>query len=243
MKCQLIQTSKIADTNLAEKEMLGFLKNLPETCFLYREFKLTPGYIEQTKGLEEQRPDFVVVSPRLGLVSIEVKDWNITANKYEWADQYQVKRTNKNGEEEWLTNPAEQASRYLHGFMDLLKGQGCNLYVSSLVAFPKLSRAEFGNRILNIEVLKNPQSKFYLDLDKVIFKEDLDKFTLDPEKLLTGILAKSNRSFNYLSKEVEKANRTLLPSSFIVGDFSKRQATQKKTPRYIRPAKGVDIWN
>ncbi len=228
MKCQLIQTTKLADTNLAEKEMLGFLKNLSESNFLYREFKLTPAYLEQTKGLEEQRPDFVVVSPWLGLVSIEVKDWNLSLNQYEWVDQYKVRKTDRNGKEDWVDNPVEQASRYLYGFMQLLKSQGSDVFVSSLVAFPRLSRAEFGNKISNIGLLKNPQSKFYLDMDKTIFKEDLDKHALNPEKLLIEILKKSGRNFNYPLKEIEKANRILLPSSFVVGDFSKRQAGQQQ---------------
>src|SRR5829696_4187798 len=131
MKCQLIQTTKVADNNIAEKEMLDFLKNLPESSYLYRELKLTPAFLEQTRGLKEQRPDFVVVSPALGLVSIEVKDWNITANQYEWVDQYTVRKTDKHGQDELLDNPVEQTSRYLHAFMDLLKQQGSPVFVTS----------------------------------------------------------------------------------------------------------------
>lgn len=228
MRCQLIQTTKIADHNLAEREMLDFLKNLPDSSFLYRELKLTPAFLEQTKGLKEQRPDFVVVSPVLGLVSIEVKDWNIASNQYEWIDQYTVRKTDKNGLDEFLDNPVEQTSRYLHAFMDLLKHQGSVVFVTSLLAFPRLSRAEFVNRMSNVELWKNPQSKFYLNLDQTIFKEDLDRHVLNPERLLIELVKKSSRTLNYSPKEIERVNRVLLPPSFIVGDYSKRQANQQQ---------------
>ena len=44
MKCQLIQTTKIADDNQGEQEMLAFLRNLPAEYFVYRELQLTPEY-------------------------------------------------------------------------------------------------------------------------------------------------------------------------------------------------------
>ncbi len=225
MKCQLVQTDKIADHNLAEQEMLDFLKNLPETDFVYREFKLTPAYEEQTRGLEEQRPDFVVVGPRVGLVSIEVKDWNLTTNRYEWLDQYQIKKFGPDGREDYLTNPVDQISRYLHGFMDLLKEQGGGAYVTSVVAFPRLSRAEFLNKLANVNLLQNPQSKYYLNLDKTLFKEDLDKYFLNPESLMISLVG---RKLDYSDKEIEQTNRILLPPKFVVGDFSRRQANQQK---------------
>ena len=166
MKCQLIQTTKIADNNKAEKEMLGFLRNLPETAFLYREFKLTPAYYEQTKEIEEQRPDFVIVDRQLGLISVEVKDWNLTANTYEWVNQYKIKKVGPGGKEDLLDNPVEQTSRYFHGFKELITSQGGDIYVSSFLAFPRLSRAEFLNKFANINLFQNPQSKFFINMEK-----------------------------------------------------------------------------
>lgn len=87
MKCQLVQTSKLNDSNRAEREMLEFLTNLPAEFFVYRELKITPAYEEKLNGLTKQQPDFVVVGPDVGLVAIEVKDWNIT-NLARKADEF-----------------------------------------------------------------------------------------------------------------------------------------------------------
>jgi hypothetical protein len=95
MRCQLIQTAKIADENRAEREMLAVLQNLPEAYFVYRELQLTPPYRERVRGIEKKQPDFVVVSPETGLLSIEVKDWNLTRNVYEWKDQYKIRVTDR----------------------------------------------------------------------------------------------------------------------------------------------------
>jgi len=161
MRCQLIQTNKINDENLAEKEMLNFLKNLPEQYFVYRELKLTPAYFEQMRGLEEQRPDFVIVGPKTGLVSIEIKDWNINQNKYEWLDQYQIKKIDTTGLSTFIHNPVDQIARYNYGFIELLKRQNSSMWVTSLLAFPRISKAQFLNQIENINTLTNPQNPFY----------------------------------------------------------------------------------
>lgn len=231
MKCQLIQTTKIDDTNLAEREMLKFLQNLPGNYYIYRELKLTPAYLEQVHGIDEQKPDFVIVNSEVGLVSIETKDWNLFTNTYEWRDQYKIKKISKNGNANdavEIDNPVEQISRYEYGFRELFNDQGIKFFVTSLLAFPRVSRAEFINRLSNVQILQNPQSKFYLDLEQTIFKEDLDRYFLTPDKLLLKILAKSNRRFNYSNSEVEAVNRTLLPSKFIIGDFSRRQANRQE---------------
>jgi len=228
MKCQLVQTSKIDDSNRAEKEVLNFIQNLPEFYFVYRELKLTPAYFEQTRGMEEQRPDFVIVGPKTGLVSIEVKDWDLTSNSYEWVDQYQIKKIDRHGNESWLGNPVDQISRYKHGFMELLSSQQATMWVTSLLAFPRISKMSFINQLANIDLLQNPQSRFFLDLERTIFKEDLDKYFLDPEKLFWLILRKDERTFQYGSREIDKVNQTLLPTAFRIGDFSKRQANKSQ---------------
>ena len=226
MQCQLIQTEQIDDQNFAEKEMLNFLKNLPESYFVYRELKLTPAYFEQTRGIKEQRPDFVIVGPKTGLVSIEIKDWNLHQNKYEWVDQYQIKKIDATGLSTFIHNPVDQIARYKFGFMELLKSQNSSMWVTSLLAFPRISKAHFLNQIENINTLTNPQSQFFLDLERTIFKEDLDQHFLDPEKLFWLVLRKDNRSVQYPVHDIKEVNRILLPASFRIGDYSKRQANK-----------------
>ncbi len=163
MKCQLIQTNKIADGNLGEQEMLAFLRNLPAEHFVYRELQLTPAYRERVKGIKKKQPDFVVISPGTGLLSIEVKDWNLTRNTYEWQDQYRIRVTDRStGSVREIDNPAAQVDAYLYAFIELVGGLG--VFVTSIVAFPRVSRSDFLNRLENIGLLQNPQTRFYLDL-------------------------------------------------------------------------------
>jgi hypothetical protein len=226
MKCQLIQIAKIDDNNQAEREILQFLTNLPEDYFVYREFKITPAYHEKTKGVEEQRPDFVVIGPKLGLVSIEVKDWNLTRNQYTWVDQYTVQVERSDGEIDEIHNPFDQISRYRYAFLELLRG--FDVFVTSIVAFPRVSKAEFYNRFHNIKELNNPQSQFFIDMKRTIFKEDLDKLFLQPEKLLVHRVKHSPKHYPSDPKEITRLNKLLLPDSFRIGDFSKRQANREQ---------------
>lgn len=203
MKPRLIQTSKITDANKAEKEMLTFLTELPEGYTIYRELQVNRAYEDRMKGNEKAQPDFVVISAEIGLLSIEVKDWNLTRNQYIWRDQYTViKKITTNDEEIKIENPAAQADNYRYAFMDLLENN--SVWVTSIVAFPRLSRQAFLNGIDNIQVLKNPQSKFFLDLETVIFKEDVDEFFMEPDALLRRIVRKKG---NYRVANERDINR------------------------------------
>ena len=227
MKCQLIQTTKIADENLGEQEMLAFLRNLSAEYFVYRELQLTPAYHERVRGIEKKQPDFVVVSPETGLLSIEVKDWNLTCNAYEWQDQYRIRVTDQTtGHVREIDNPTAQVDAYLYALMELVGGLG--VFVTSIVAFPRVSRSDLLNRLENIEVLRNPQSKFYLDLDRTLFREDLDRYVARPEELLVKVVQGHRRFQRSSSQQVERVNRRLLPSSFRIGDYTERQKNQRR---------------
>lgn len=227
MKCQLIQTTKIADENLGEQEILAFLRNLPAEYFVYRELQLTPAYRERVRGIEKKQPDFVVVSPETGALSIEVKDWNLTRNAYEWRDQYRIRVTDRNtGQVREIDNPTAQVEAYLYALMELVGGLG--IFVTSIVAFPRVSRSDFLNRLENIEVLRNPQSRFYLDLDRTLFREDLNRYVARPEELLVKVVQTQPKFQRSSPQEVEQANKRLLPSSFRIGDYTERQKNQSR---------------
>src|SRR4051794_35289835 len=105
MKCRVIQTIATFN-NEAEREMFRLLRGLPEGYFVYRELKLDAIPADKLRGVEQKQPDFVVVAPELGVMSIEVKDWNLDNNVYEWRDQYQILRTPLGSTKpEPLTNP------------------------------------------------------------------------------------------------------------------------------------------
>jgi hypothetical protein len=227
MKCQLIQTSKIADKNLGEREMLGFLQNLPADYFVYRELQVTPEYRDRVRGIEQKKPDFVVVAPEIGLLSIEVKDWNLTRNAYEWRDQYTIEVTDRaTGRVREIDNPTDQAKAYLYALMELVSG--LDTFVTSIVAFPRVSRSDFLNRLENVGLLQNPQTRFYLDLNRTLFREDLDRCVARPEELLRTVVEKDAKFRSSSSAEVREVNRRLLPSSFRIGDYTERQRNQHR---------------
>jgi len=227
MKPRLIQTSKLDDNNKAEKEMLALLRELPEGFTIYRELRVNRAYEDRVRGMEKAQPDFVVVGIDVGLLSIEVKDWNLTRNHYMWRDQHKIVKKNvTTGREEVVDSPAAQAEKYRYAFMELTRDIG--VFVTSIVAFPCLSRIEFLNRISNLEVLQNPQSKFFLDLDMVIFKEDIDEFFMEPKRLLVRIVKKQVNFRVATDHQIQAVNARLLPNSFRVGDLTKRQQSRKK---------------
>lgn len=227
MKPRLIQTSKVDDNNKAEKELLSFLQELPAGYTIYRELQVNRAYEDRVRGMEKAQPDFVVVGADTGLLSIETKDWNLIRSQYIWRDQYKViKKDIATGQETELDNPAAQAEAYRYAFMELIRET--KVFVTSIVALPRLSRNEFLNRIGNLEVLKNPQSKFFLDLDMVIFKEDVDEFFSAPERLLTRIVRKQANFKPATDNQIQAVNARILPNSFRVGDLTKRQQSREK---------------
>jgi len=226
MKARLIQTSKIADDNKAEKELLSFLRELPEGYTIYRELRVSRTYLDRVKGMEKSQPDFVVVGAAVGLLSIEVKDWNLTTNQYIWRDQYKVVRKSTGKEDEELDNPAAQANTYLYAFLDLIRDMG--VFVTSIVAFPRLSKQAFLHKIANITVLQNPQSKFFLDLESVIFKEDIDEFFLNPDQLLRRIVRRHSNFRSATASQIHAVHERILPNSFRVGDLTKRQQERER---------------
>jgi hypothetical protein len=221
MKARLIQTSKIADDNKAEKELLAFLRELPEGYTIYRELRVNRAYTDRVKGMEKSQPDFVVVGTEIGLLSIEVKDWNLTYNQYTWRDQNEILVQDANGNQKAITNPSAQADNYRHAFMDLI-GE-TKVWVTSIVAFPRLSRQAFLNKIASIAVLQNPQSKFFLDLESVIFKEEIDEFFLNPDQLLRRIVRRHPNFRSATERQIHAVHERILPNSFRVGDLTKRQ--------------------
>ncbi|PKN86628.1 MAG: hypothetical protein CVU46_07175 [Chloroflexi bacterium HGW-Chloroflexi-8] len=226
MKCQLIQSPAYAPHNQAEEDLLRFLCNLPENFYVYRELQITPEFADRVRGLEKKQPDFVVIAPEIGVLSVEVKDWNIDRNRYEWKNQYKVNVTRPDGDIDDIDNPAAQSDAYQHALEEQLKET--SIFVSSIVAFPRICRNDFLDKVENIKVLNNPASRFYLDLTRTIFKEDLDANWAHPERLLEKIVRLHKYFQSSNSDQTDAAHRHLLPSLYRIGDYSKRQAGQKR---------------
>jgi hypothetical protein len=226
MKCQLIQSPAYAPHNQAEEDLLRFLCNSPESYYVYRELQITPEYADRVRGLEKKQPDFVVIAPEVGVVSIETKDWNLDRNRYEWKNQYKISVTRSDGSIEEIDNPAAQADTYQHALEEQLKET--TIFVSSIVAFPRICRNDFLDKVDNVGVFKNPASRFYLDLTRTIFKEDLDAYWVHPERLLEKIVRLHRYFLPSTPAQAEAANRKLLPPLYRIGDYTKRQAAQQR---------------
>lgn len=232
MKCQLVQSPAYMPHNKAEEDLLRFLCNLPESFYVYRELQITPEFADRVRGLEKKQPDFVVVAPEIGVLSIEAKDWNLDRNRYEWKNQYKVAKTQPNGDVEELENPAAQADAYQHALEEQLKDT--STFVSSIVAFPRICRNDFLDKVENFVALKNPASKFYLDLTRTLFKEDLDDNWIHPERLLEKIVRLQKFFHASTQAQTDTAHRRLLPPLYRIGDYTKRQVDQQRLKKLSR---------
>ena len=224
--CVIIQTERLKDAQRAERTLFDFLARLPAGYYLYRELKLTPAYAEQIRGSEQAKPDMVVIGPAIGVLAFEVKDWNLEMNEYEWLDQYRVRVRRRDGRQDIIANPADQAERYQRALRVLLGNS--DAFVQCLVAFPRLTRAEFLNRFRDLKVLNNPQSRFFLDIDRAVFRDDLSAAAMHPEDLLVR-LARKHKSFRGVTaEEIEEVATTLMPATFCLGNALARQNDRKR---------------
>jgi hypothetical protein len=226
MGCQLIQVNQVGHENIAEKKVLQFLKNCPAGYTVYRELQVTNTYLNRLEGYQKKQPDFVVVSPEIGVISIEVKDWNLDRNTYIWEEQYNIRVSNPNGQSWTIKNPVSQMDSYLYALQELL--QGIKVFTSSILIFPSVSKAEFLNKLENVEVLKNPQSRFHLDLNRTLFQEHLDKNFNRPAQLLKKIVRNHPKFEPTKENIIDQVNERLLPSTFRIGDFATREQSKNQ---------------
>jgi len=217
------------DDNRGERDMLDCLKDRPAGDWVYREVRVTPAFRDRMQGMEKRQPEFVVVAPQIGVLIIEVKDWNLTRNTYEWLDQHEIRVTERDtGQVTRIDNPAWQAETYMYALREIIKPLA---FVTAVVAFPRVSRADFWNRLVNASAARNPQSRFCLDPERTLFKEDLDSSLLCPERLLERI-ARSQPNFRESSQQqIDDINSRLLPPSFRIGDYVERQENQRRLKR------------
>ena len=211
----------------AEKHTVDFLKALPDNYFVLRELRTHPTLEKRQAGSNENRIDMVVIGPAIGVIVLEVKDWNIRRNRYEWNDQYTVRRTDERGYTTDIKNPYAQVDEYYHAVLNLLKDTlGFSpVRVSGFVVYPKLAKAEFENAFVrgeeNIQRF-NVQERFLIDMKRTIFQDALSSHWDDPLALLTQ-LVKSEVRTPYEEAHVIKAVNVLVPPKLRVGDNSKHE--------------------
>lgn len=215
--------------NRGEREMLNFLTRLPEEEYLvFQELKLDSSFHQKTKGLKQRQPDFVVVGRDTGVLSIEVKDWNLVENQYVWRDQREIKKIDRHGNDVILDNPVHQAQTYRYALEDLLDDLHERPWITSVVAFPRLTWTQFRNQVENKEVFDSPQSRFYLDPDRTIFKDEMSEHIRNPERVLKQVVQVDDRFRRSSGEAVYESKEKLLPSSFRIGDYKQRQEEKQE---------------
>src|SRR5579875_2944660 len=212
----------------AEQRVLQFLLGLPDEYFLLRELRILPSLERRQAGGNEDRIDLVVVGPQTGIIILEVKDWNIRRNVYEWVDQYNIRKINEQGHEIMLRNPQEQVDEYFRAMCEFLTTQSLAwVRVHRFLLFPKISRVEFENRLLSENGrAKNPQERFTIDLERTLFRDDLDQFRTQPLYLFTNHI-RSTPNTPYVMETVQQVVNTLIPAKIRIGTLSKDEQAYK----------------
>lgn len=208
----------------AEQKTVNFLKALPDHYFVLRELRMHPSLEKRRAGSSEDRIDSVVIGTEVGVIILEVKDWNINRNNYEWIDQYNVRKIDERGNAISIRNPYAQLAEYVNAVCELLRSQlgRLTVYVQGFVVFPRLARAEFENRLLrpgNRQII-NPQERFLVDLERTLFGDVLDNYLDAPLSLLKQ-LVKLQDSRLYEDREIIKTVNALVPPKLQVGDLSR----------------------
>jgi superfamily I DNA/RNA helicase len=216
----LVQTGRTfrqRKPNAAEEEIASFLNRLPEEKYkAFREFSIDAQISESMKGFRKKRPDFIVVGPDIGIVVIEVKNWNILRNQYRWVDQETVEILVPGQPAESADNPERQRDAYERALIDLV-GQKFGIYVDALLAFPTCSRTDFLNKLSEPQAVACPGSKYLFNLSKMLFREDIESYRSSPEELLHKVVRADSRSRGCTPGQVAMAWSELLPHELRVG--------------------------
>ena len=218
----------------AERKVLEFLKMLPDTYYVLQECKIYPSVNKHTTtGSIEDRPDFIVIGPEIGVVVLEVKDWNINTNLFVYHNQKEVIKTDlRSSQRDILTNPKYQAEEYLYAVKERLAHVSRQLWVSSFVIYPKLVRNDFENRLTGMDK-SNPQVSFMYDDSRTLFFDDLSKYRNFPHTLLQQYVERgrpklpNRHQLAYTEDEVKGAVYYLVPAELRIGGLPENGEAEK----------------
>ena len=219
----------------AERQMLEALKELPEGYYVLRECKFIPSTEKQAHGSQEDRADFIVIGPELGILVLEIKDWNIILNEFKLTDQVMVGKINKQDNTTTLIkNPWYQAEEYARALQNLLKTipQREQLWITHAVVYPRLTRVEFKDTFVNPQP-HNPQTRWQLDLNKTLFKDDIaNKSQSELLAILQHYVKAQTPAYrfplDYTQRQIEAVVDRLIPAEMRVGGLPEHnEATQR----------------
>jgi hypothetical protein len=222
----------------AERKTLEYLRALSDDYYVLRECKLTPSAGKRRAGSQEDRSDFILIGPALGVLVLEVKDWNIRANDFRLLNQYQVLKTDIHTHVETiLDNPWHQAAEYNYALRELLaQRRGApsdKVWISAFVVYPKVTRAEFENAFAGRNAA-NPQNRYVYDPDATLFQEDLHPVTRSLQAHLVHLVNKqcknqfSGVGMHYKTEQIEAVVDWLIPSEMRVGGLPQQEGAVQK---------------
>jgi hypothetical protein len=128
-----------------EKELFSVLQRLPDDCLVYYE-----------PIIENRYPDFVVVCPSLGIMTIEVKGWDL--NKLVAADSQEVKVLDR-GVASIQKHPTRQARDYKFKLMNFCRE---SRFASCLLRGEGAHQGRFGFPFGHFVLLSNITCKEYV---------------------------------------------------------------------------------
>lgn len=212
--------------NEGERVVENYLKKLSDSAVVFAEYRIND---KDESSDSDRRPDFLVLSPRYGLVCLEVKDWNIVKNSYRWENQNTlIKKNLSTNKEDKIKNPFSQADEYKHLLRNFCRHLRLNdIYVSSFVVFPKIEKALFYNRFSDLGFLNNPQTKFFFDINAVIFKDDLEQNINSLDKYLLSRCQSNSHFFLPTEENISKLEEALMLPSFSLGGLSKQVSSHR----------------
>lgn len=144
------------------------------------------------------RPDFVLLNPRVGIVVVEVKDWNLSAMAYKYStDERGIPKLwgVRNGERIFLgrSDPVSKIDVYKNAIFEVfcprLKDEGGFAAITGVIAFPFATRVE-------LEAILNPAREYRGHLD---YPRQNTLLTLD-EIAIGGKSVRSVISVAYLNE-------------------------------------------
>lgn len=224
---RMLQTA--LPTNPGERRMQHLLATLPDDWSVLCELRVSDGFWRGAASLQEKRPDFVVLAPEIGLVSIEVKHWDIWRNRYVCLNQHQVRR-DRDGAKVEIENPWYQAWIYEQDLKHIVGGI---VWVTSVVAFPLLQRATFLNRVSKLEILRDPQAQKLIALEHTLFEDDADEAQGGLRQALYRLVRADPRFRPSTPEAVESALARLIPPELVVGDASRRLVEERRRLRIL----------
>lgn len=159
--------------NAAEEKIFRLFNKLPDDCIVCHELEI-----------QGRRPDFIVFSPRLGMLVLEVKAWNITTIIDGDQNDIHIKSRHEHlGEFKSAAHPIRQANNYLYLLRDTLlkhklskeivnveddRYKGRLLYPLAIaVVFTNITKQQLNNHCIQ-------QSTARISDERTLLKDEID---------------------------------------------------------------------